>query len=74
MSKTKVTGKGPGSVEFAKGGSGHMFGRTGATPAKAGVTSKEGSGQGGKFAQGGSTHMFGRRGSQTRSPGKTGGM
>lgn len=72
MSKSMSTGN--KGVEFAKGGNGKMFGRTGATPAKAGVTSKEGSGQGGKFASGGSGHMFGRRGSQKRSPGSTGGM
>lgn len=72
MSKSMSTSE--KSVQFAKGGSGHMFPKTGATPAKEGVTSKEGSGQGGKFAKGGSGHMFGRRGSQTRSPGSTGGM
>jgi hypothetical protein len=72
---SKVMGGGSKGVSFPKGGpSGKMFGRTGATPAKAGVTSKEGSGQGGKFAKGGSGHMFGRRGAQSRSPGSTGGM
>jgi hypothetical protein len=62
------------SFSFPKGGSGKMFGRTGATPQKPGTTSKEGSGQGGKFAAGGSGKMAPRKGSQTRSPGSTGGM
>lgn len=65
----KTTSK--GGFSFPKGGSGKMFGRTGATPAKAGMTSKSGSGQGGKFAQGGSGKMFGRRGSQAAKPGST---
>lgn len=65
----KTTAK--GGFQFPKGGSGKMLPRTGATPAKAGMTSKSGSGQGAKWPQGGSGKMFGRRGSQAAKPGST---
>lgn len=61
MGKSKVISTKTGN--FAKGGSGSMFGKQFAGPQKSGTTatgSKKGSG--GKFAKGGSTKMFGKSG------------
>ena len=57
----KVVSKSAKPESFAKGGSGHMFGKGGAQPSPAGQsapTNKPGPGE--KFATGGSGHMFGR--------------
>lgn len=67
---TKVIKSSGGS--FAKGGSGHMFGKQTAGPKTAGITGKAQSGSGGKFAKGGSGKMFGRQNAGPRTPGKTG--
>jgi len=67
---TKVIKSGGGS--FAKGGSGHMFGKQSAGPKSSGITGKAQSGSGGKFAKGGSGKMFGRQTAGPRASGKTG--
>ncbi len=67
---TKVVKSGGGS--FAKGGSGHMFGKQSAGPKSPGQTGKAQSGSGGKWAKGGSGKMFGRQHANARVPGKTG--
>lgn len=64
---TKVLKSGGGS--FAKGGSGHMFGKQSAGPKTPGVSGKAQSGSGGKFAKGGTGKMFGK---QTAGPRKAG--
>ena len=50
------------SIEFAKGGSGKMFGKGHASEPLEGVTAKktQESGSGGKFAVGGKGKMFGK--------------
>ncbi len=57
---------------FAKGGSGHMFGKQSAGPKSPGVSHKAQSGSGGKWAKGGSGKMFGKQSAGTRTPGKSG--
>lgn len=56
--------------KYAKGGSGHMFGKEQlfAGPQVPGCTGKSMSGDGGKFAKGGSGHMFGFTGSKPAQP------
>lgn len=68
--KSKVVSSGGG--KFAKGGSGHMFGKQSAGPKKSGVTGKSDSGSGGKYARGGSGKMFGRQTAGPRRSGITG--
>ena len=59
------------SKQFAKGGSGSMFGKQAAGPQKAGVTAGK-SGSGGKFAKGGSKGMFGKQSASPMPSGRTG--
>lgn len=63
--KTKQTSM--KSVAGVKGGNGKMFGKSGSSQQKPGVTSQEGRSAGGK-PKGGSTKMFGK---QTASPAKS---
>lgn len=59
----KVIKKSDGAGFFAKGGSGHMFGKGCADPAPSGVSAKDSQGSGGgsfQYAKGGSGHMFGK--------------
>jgi hypothetical protein len=70
MAKSKVKSTKAGN--FAKGGSGHMFGKQSAGPMKPGVTGKSNSGNGGKWAKGGSGHMVGKQSANPRRPGVTG--
>lgn len=56
---------------FAKGGSGHMFGKQSAGSQKSGLTSQEGKG-GGKFAKGGSGKMFGKQSASPMPSGRSG--
>ncbi len=61
-----------GKIDFAKGGSGHMFGKSGATPQHPGQTSKSQDGQGGKFLDGGhGNHMIARNGATPAVAGQT---
>lgn len=61
------------NVEFAKGGSGKMFGEQQAEPMKSGQTGDPGgTGKGAEFAKGGSGKMFGFAGSQPARAGQTG--
>lgn len=71
MAKSKREGE--HNVEFAKGGSTHMFGPQKAGQQASGETETE-SGQysGDKFACGGSGKMFGFAGSQPAKSGQTG--
>jgi hypothetical protein len=69
MASSKLKTSKAGS--FAKGGSGHMFGKQSAGPQKSGTTGKVGFG-GGKFAKGGSGHMFGKQSAGPRKAGVTG--
>lgn len=65
--KDKDTKKGApgGKFSFLQGGSGHMYGRSGAEPMKPGTTAPVGKqGTGGKFASGGGGHMFPRSGAE----------
>lgn len=60
------------NVEFAKGGSTHMFGQQQAEAAKSGQTGDPGgTGKGAEFAKGGSGKMFGFAGSQPAKAGVT---
>ena len=59
------------NVEFAEGGSDHMFGPQKAGPDKPGNTGKD-PGSDGKFAKGGSGKMFGFAGAQEAKAGQTG--
>ena len=61
------------NVEFAKGGSTHMFGEQSAGEVKPGITSTPPgqSGKGAEFASGGSTKMFGFRGASPAQSGIT---
>lgn len=68
--KSKVTKS--STPAFAKGGSGHMFGKQTAGTKSPGSTGKVQSGGGGKFAKGGSGKMFGKQSASPRTPGKTG--
>ncbi|MGE0677772.1 hypothetical protein [Pseudolabrys sp.] len=52
---------------FAKGGSGHMYGKQSAGKQVPGQTASAGAG-GGKFAQGGSTKMFGKQSATPAKP------
>jgi len=70
MASTKV--KSSSKPGFAKGGSGHMFGKQSAGPKSAGITGKAQSGSGGKWAKGGSKQMFGKQNAGTRTPGRSG--
>jgi hypothetical protein len=70
MAKSKVISKKPGA--FAKGGSGHMFGKQHAGPQIPGQTAQKEKNAGGKFAKGGSGHMFGKQSANPRRPGVTG--
>lgn len=63
--KGKVKSK--GSLQGAKGGSGHMVGKQAAGPQKPGTTAHDPSGNGGKWAKGGGGHMVGK---QEASPAK----
>ena len=60
-------------VEFAKGGSGHMFGEQAAGEVKPGITSKppDQGGKGAEFAKGGSGKMFGYKGAADAQAGIT---
>jgi hypothetical protein len=56
------------SPSYAKGGNGHMAGKTGASPQKSGTTTGAGHGSmSGGWAKGGSGHMVGK---QTSTPKK----
>ncbi|QGM46111.1 hypothetical protein [Methylocystis heyeri] len=71
----KVESTSAGEKFFAKGGSGHMFGKQHAGTQEEGVTSHETAGGGGEgkyFAKGGSKHMFGKQHANTMTPGQTG--
>lgn len=60
------------NVEFAKGGSGHMFGPQKAGEQEPGETAHDaGAGSGDKFASGGKGKMFGFAGSQPARAGIT---
>lgn len=67
-SKVKKTGTGA----FAKGGSGHMFGKMQAGKQVGNNTATGGRTGGGKFAEGGSGHMSGKNTAKPRTPSKTG--
>jgi hypothetical protein len=54
-----------------KGGSGHMFGKSGAPTQTPGHTSRPQTGVGPKFPSGGSGHMFGKTGATPVEPGVT---
>jgi hypothetical protein len=61
------------SVQFAKGGKGHMFGQQGANPQQAGESGHAAAdGKGAAFAKGGSGKMFGFRPSAPARPGQSG--
>lgn len=62
-----------GKFEFLQGGSGHMYGRSGAEPVKPGTTAPPGKqGTGGKFIEGGhGNHMFPRSGASPMPAGET---
>jgi hypothetical protein len=66
MANSKVKSSKAGA--FAKGGSGHMFGKQAAGPKTPGQTGKVQKGDGGKFAKGGSGKMFGYTGSSPAKP------
>lgn len=71
----KVESSSEGGKYFAKGGSGHMFGKQNAGTQEEGITSHETSGEGGQgkyFAKGGSGKMFGKQHANTQTPGQTG--
>jgi hypothetical protein len=60
LSVNKTKKEGQHDVEFAEGGSGHMFGEQQAGPEKPGTTSpNDAPGPGAKYATGGSSKMFG---------------
>jgi hypothetical protein len=60
------------SPSFAKGGSGHMFGKQVAGTKTPGVTGHTVEGGGGNFAKGGSGHMFGKQSANQKVAGQTG--
>ena len=61
------------NVEFAEGGSTHMFGPQSAGPDVPGNTGKTPkAAPGAKFAEGGKGKMYGFHGSQPKEPGTTG--
>jgi hypothetical protein len=68
----KVKKESTHNVEFAQGGSGHMFGEQSANKVKAGQTAKPEGDAGGKFATGGKGKMFGFRPSNAAKAGQTG--
>lgn len=73
MAKKVSKEKSQKSAQFAKGGSGHMFGQQQAEKAKSGQTGDAGAtGKGLEFAKGGSDKMFGFAGSQPARAGQTG--
>lgn len=61
------------SADFAKGGSGHMFGPQAAGPEKPATTAHDVSGgaPGAEFAKGGSNKMFSFAGAQSAKAGQT---
>ncbi len=60
------------NTQFARGGSGHMFGEQQASSQTPGQTEKNGAtGKGAQFAAGGSTKMHGFAGSQSAQAGIT---
>lgn len=67
--KTKVMKSGSG--DFAKGGSGKMFGKQAAGPQAPAQTASKDKSDGGKFAKGGSTKMFGKQSAKPMAPGVT---
>jgi len=64
MNSTKPMGKEKTdrSQTFAKGGSGHMAGKSGAAPAESGKVSSGGRASSAKFAKGGGRKMAGKSG------------
>lgn len=67
---SKVMSSKPGN--FAKGGSGKMFGQGGASPAKAGVTGKPNQGTNGGDVKGGRGRMFPKQSATPAKAGRTG--
>ncbi|MDE2101927.1 MAG: hypothetical protein KGL39_32070 [Patescibacteria group bacterium] len=66
----KVVKKSDGAGFFAKGGSGHMFGKGSASPAVEGQSGRDAQvGSSGKFAVGGKGHMFGKGSASPAEPG-----
>jgi hypothetical protein len=70
MAKSKQISSKAGA--FAKGGSGHMFGKQSVGVKAAGVSGKSDSSNPGKFIKGGSGKMFGKQSASAMPAGRSG--